>query len=58
MMTRTVEKIESDLVKARKERDSWKGNRNSGNSVEMVKKYITSLEKELAEATKPEVTKA
>ncbi|WP_413535606.1 hypothetical protein [Rahnella inusitata] len=58
MMTRAVEIIESDLVKARKERDSWKGNRNSGNNVEMVKKYIASLEKELAEATKPEANKA
>ncbi|GBU14308.1 hypothetical protein AwEntero_29090 [Enterobacterales bacterium] len=51
-MTRTIEKIESDLVRARKERDSWKGNRNNGNNVEMVKKYIATLEKELAEATK------
>lgn len=58
MMTRTVEKIESDLVRARKERDSWKGNRNNGNNVEMVKKYILSLEKELAEAIKPEANKA
>ncbi|WP_161985823.1 hypothetical protein [Ewingella americana] len=57
-MKRTVEKIESDLIRARRERDTWKGGRNGRQNVEMVKKYISSLEKELAESLKPEADNA
>lgn len=50
-MKRTVESIESDLIKARRERDTWKGNRSGRSNIEMANKvYISSLEKELAEA--------
>ncbi|MGC6387050.1 hypothetical protein ACMV8I_05215 [Ewingella sp. S1.OA.A_B6] len=51
-MTRTVEKIEFDLKQARRERDTWKSNGNGRQNYEMVKKYISSLEKELAGSIK------
>lgn len=47
---RTVEKIEYDLERARRERDAWKNNRDGQSNDEMAKEMVSALEKELSEA--------
>jgi hypothetical protein len=45
---RTIEKIEYDLEKARRERDIWKTTRGNHQNYEMSKIYVSSLEKDLS----------
>ncbi|WMY76563.1 hypothetical protein RHD99_11830 [Buttiauxella selenatireducens] len=47
---RTVEKIEYDLERARRERDAWKNGRGDQSNDEMAKVTVSMLEKELSEA--------
>ncbi|UCQ09957.1 hypothetical protein [Edwardsiella tarda] len=49
-MTRTVEKIEYDLERARRERDTWKTNRGGQSNYKMASVMVSALEKELLEA--------
>ncbi|HKM96991.1 MAG TPA: hypothetical protein VJY99_09890 [Buttiauxella sp.] len=47
---RTIEKIENDLERARRERDVWKTNRGGQSNYEMANVVVSALEKELSEA--------
>lgn len=49
-MNRSIEKIEYDLEKARRERDVWKTTRGGKHNYEMAVIYVSSLEKELSDA--------
>jgi hypothetical protein len=49
-MTRTVEKIEYDLERARRERDVWQNSRVGQSNYEMASVMVSALEKELSEA--------
>ncbi|WP_139282244.1 hypothetical protein [Serratia marcescens] len=49
-MARTVEKIEYDLERARRERDAWKTNRGGQSNYQMASVMVSALEKELSEA--------
>lgn len=49
-MTRTVEKIEYDLERARRERDAWKSSRGGHANYQMAGVMVSALEKELSEA--------
>jgi len=56
-MPRTIEKVEYDLEKARRERDVWKTTRGGEHNYEMSKIYVSSLEKELSDLIKEHQTK-
>lgn len=49
-MTRTVEKIEYDLERARRERDTWKTSRGGQSNYEMSNVMISAQEKAFSEA--------
>ncbi len=49
-MKRSIEKIEYDLEKARRECDVWKTTRGGEHNYTMAKIYVSSLEKELSDA--------
>lgn len=49
-MVRTVEKIEYELERARRERDTWKTNRGGQSNYEMAGMMVSALENELSEA--------
>ncbi|MGK3122494.1 hypothetical protein ACCY16_00055 [Candidatus Pantoea formicae] len=49
-MARTIEKIEYDLEKARRDRDAWQTTRGGEHNYAMAKIYVSALEKELSEA--------
>lgn len=49
-MNRSIEKIEYELEKARRELDVWKTTRGGEHNYEMAVIYISSLEKELSDA--------
>lgn len=51
-MTRSIEKIECDLERARRERDAWGGSSKAknNNQFDLANVYVASLEKELADA--------
>lgn len=49
-MTRTIEKIEYDLERARRERDAWQKNRGGNHHFKMACLLVSALEKELSEA--------
>lgn len=46
----TIEKIENDLERARRERDFRKINRGGQSNYEMARVMVSALEKELSEA--------
>lgn len=46
----TIEKIENDLERARRERDVRKINRGGQSNYEMARVMVSALEKELSEA--------
>ncbi|GDX03905.1 hypothetical protein [Buttiauxella sp. A111] len=47
---RTVEKIEYELERARRERNAWKTSRGGLSAYEMAKVMVSAPEKELSEA--------
>lgn len=47
-MTKSIEKIEYDLERARRERDAWRA--KNKHQYDLAKMYVASLEKELADA--------
>jgi hypothetical protein len=47
---RTIEKIENDLERARRERDVWKSSRGGQSNYEMARVMVSALEKELLDA--------
>lgn len=47
---RTIEKIENDLERARRERDVWKSSRGGSHHYKMGCILVSALEKELSEA--------
>lgn len=49
-MARTIEKVEYDLERARRERDAWQHNRTGQSNYEMAIVMVSALEKELSEA--------
>lgn len=49
-MARTIEHIEYELEKARRERDAWQTTRGGEHNYAMVKIYVSSLEKALSDA--------
>lgn len=49
-MTRTIEKIEYDLERARRERDAWQNSRGGQSNYQMASVMVSALEKELSEA--------
>lgn len=49
-MARIIEKIEHDLERARRERDTWKTSRGGKSNYEMASVMVSALEKELSEA--------
>lgn len=48
-MARTIEKIEYELEKARRECDVWKTTRGGEHNYTMAKIYVSQLEKELSD---------
>ncbi|MGJ7468763.1 hypothetical protein [Kosakonia cowanii] len=50
-LTRSIEKIEYDLERARRERDVWQKNRGGSHQYQMANLLVSALEKELSEAT-------
>ncbi|MEH6200017.1 hypothetical protein PVV11_00530 [Salmonella enterica subsp. enterica serovar Give] len=50
-MTRSIEKIEYDLERARRARDVWQKNRGGHHQYQMANLLVSALEKELSEAT-------
>ncbi|AUH00731.1 hypothetical protein CWC46_13520 [Prodigiosinella confusarubida] len=49
-MARTVEKVEYDLERARRERDGWKSSHGGKSNYQMASVMVSALEKELSEA--------
>lgn len=54
-MTQTVEQVEHDLERARRERDVWKNSRGGHANYQMASLMVSTLEKELSETISDQV---
>jgi hypothetical protein len=56
-MKRSIEKIEYDLEKARRECDVWRTTRGGEHNYEMARICVSDLEKELSDALSEKLNK-